>query len=193
MPDKKIRLFIAIDIPQEIRAVLAGTIEGTRPAMPDVKWVKAENLHLTLKFVGYFDPDKLEGLLDITRKIARRFPAFRVRLGSSGAFTSPRRARVIWVGMLQGTEESARLAEKLDARLEKVGVKREGRPFAGHLTLARLRQPRDCSAELAYIANRLEGLEDMEFEVSEIVVYRSILRPDGPVYEALERIPLKGK
>jgi RNA 2',3'-cyclic 3'-phosphodiesterase len=191
--DKKMRLFVAFDIPDTIRDLITATVRDFQSAIEGARWVKPENLHLTLKFIGYYEREKLEILESRIRDIAGKGEAFTVCFGKPGAFPSPRRARVLWIGISQGSMTAGRLAEKLNARLEKVGVKKEDRAFAGHLTLARLKQPRDCSSYLEDIGNQLTELEDMAFDVTEVVLYESILSSKGPTYEALERIKLEGK
>lgn len=193
MSADKTRLFIAIDIPNEIRALLSEAVEELRGSLVSARWVRPENLHLTLKFVGYYDREKLERLQAEVRKAAERGLKFAVRFGRPGAFPSASRARVVWIGMAEGSEEAGKIASKLDARLEKVGVMREGRAFAGHLTLARLKQPADCSDYLVMLGNNLEGLENIPFDVSEVVLYESVLGPKGPTYTPLERIELGRK
>ncbi len=193
MPGKKVRLFVAIDIPNDIRDLLSKAVAKLEATGGGARWVKPENLHLTLKFIGYYDREKLERLTGEVRKAAERGPSFRVRFGEPGAFPSKKRARVIWIGMAEGSREAGKVASKLDARLEKAGVKREGRPFAGHLTLARLKKPMDYIDYLVILGNMLEGLQDMAFDVSEIVLYESILSSKGPTYQALERMRLGGK
>lgn len=193
MSGKKVRLFVAFDIPNDIRDLLSKAMAELEPTIGGARWVKPENLHLTLKFIGYYDREKLERLTGEVREAAERGSSFRVRFGEPGAFPSIKRARVIWIGMAEGSREGRKVASKLDARLEKAGVKREGRPFAGHLTLARLKQPTDSVDYLAKLGNRLEGLQDMAFDVSEIVLYESVLSPKGPTYKPLERMRLGGR
>jgi RNA 2',3'-cyclic 3'-phosphodiesterase len=193
VPDKKVRLFVAIDIPNDIRDLISKATAELEATIIGARWVKPENLHLTLKFIGYYDPEKMERLTGEVHQAAERGPGFRVRFGEPGAFPSNKRARVIWIAMAEGSREAGNVASKLDARLEKVGVKREGRPFAGHLTLARLKQPFDSIDYLENLGNRLDGLQDMAFDVSEIILYESILSPKGPTYKPLERMRLGGK
>ncbi len=190
MSGDRLRLFLAVDIPEETRRLLAAALERYGGEIPEARWVKAENLHITLKFIGGYEEEKLERLSNEIRKTAALSAPFRAALGGCGGFPSPRKARVLWVGMRGGQEEAAGLAGKLDARLEKVGVKREDRPFKGHLTVARLRRPADCSSLLGMMEGELEPLAEMPFEVREITFYRSILGPGGPTYVPLEKIAL---
>lgn len=193
MSGERLRLFLAVEIPDDARELLSVTIDGLREAMPGTRWVKAKNLHLTLKFIGDYGEEGLKRLSNEIRATAERCQGFRAVLGGCGAFPSQRKARVVWVGMSEGADEAGKIARKLDARLEKAGVKREGRPFSGHLTMARLKQPKDFSPQLEEMSGRLEGLRSMPFEVGEIVLYRSILSPQGPTYVALERAGLGGE
>ena len=192
MSASKLRLFVAVDVPGEVRERISSALEGTREEVTGARWVKPQNLHLTLKFIGDYGEEGIARLSNQIHAAAARAPAFTAALGGCGAFPAPRRARVIWIGMARGSEEAAEVARKLDARLEKAGVKREERPFRGHLTLARLRQPVDCAPYLEVLGSRLEGLQEMAFAVEEVVLYRSILGPQGPTYVALERMRLEG-
>jgi 2'-5' RNA ligase len=192
MSGERWRLFVAADIPGEIRELLAATMKRLQGESINARWVKPENLHLTLKFIGEYEEEGIERLAHEIGKAAERSRPFRAALGGCGAFPSRRKARVIWVGMSGGVEEAAAVARKLDARLEKVGVKREERQFRGHLTLARLRQPQDCTDVLAGMFGMLVGLQEMSFQVAEIALYRSILKQQGPTYVGLERVALGG-
>ena len=192
MCGEKLRLFVAADIPREIRGLLASTMERMRGKGVEARWVKPENLHLTLKFIGDYSEDGLDRLSLEMRKAADRSVPFEVVMGGCGAFPSQRKARVIWVGMAHGVDGAASIARKLDARLEKAGVKRDQRQFRGHLTLARLRRPQDCTHVLEDMAGMLGGLQDLPFQVEEIKLFRSILRPQGPTYVELASVVLGG-
>ncbi|RJP30505.1 MAG: RNA 2',3'-cyclic phosphodiesterase [Actinobacteria bacterium] len=189
---EKIRLFVAADITDEIRELISDAMRGLQGEGMNARWVKPENLHLTLKFIGEYGEDGLDRLSNELRVAAERSKPFTAVLTGCGAFPSPRKARILWVGMHGGVEEASKVARKLDARLEKVGVKREQRPFRGHITLARLRQAWDCTAVLESMNRGMEGLHNMPFRVEEIVLYRSMLEPQGPIYTALERMTLGG-
>jgi 2'-5' RNA ligase len=192
MSGSKLRLFVAANIPGEARGLLGEAIRELQGKMQDARWVRPENLHLTLKFIGYYEEEGLERLSSELRAATERCRPFQAALGGCGSFPSQRKARVVWVGMATGAPEAEAVARKLDARLEKVGVQREKRGFRGHLTLARIKQPHDCTATLEDMVLRLEGLKEMPFEVDEVVLYRSILRPQGPEYTALQRFSLGG-
>ena len=188
----KMRLFIAMDVPEEIKGAISVAMEDLRRSVEGVRWVKPENIHLTMKFIGDYEEEKLERLEEEVVKAALRSPRFTALLGGCGAFPSPAKARVIWVDMRKGGEEAAVAARKVDSRLGKIGIKRDSRPFRGHLTLGRLKKPRDCSDMIERMEKDLQGLFDMPFDVREMVLYRSILRPEGPTYIPLRRVELVG-
>jgi len=188
----KMRLFVAMDVPDEIKGVISTALEGLKSGVEGVRWVKPENIHLTLKFIGDYEERKLDRLVDEVRKAALRSPRFTALLGGCGAFSSPSKARVIWVDMREGGEGAAVVARKVDSRLGKIGVKRESRPFRAHLTLGRLKRPKDCSDMLDRLDDDLEELAEMPFDVHEIVLYRSLLSSEGPTYVSLQHIELGG-
>jgi 2'-5' RNA ligase len=188
----KMRLFVAMDVPDEIKGVISTALAGLKSRVEGVRWVKTENIHLTVKFIGDYEERKLDRLVDEVRKAALRSPRFTALLGGCGAFPSPKKARVIWVDMHKGGEEAAVVARKVDSRLGKIGVKRENRPFRSHLTLGRLKRPKDCSDMLDDMEEDLEELAKMPFDVHEIVLYRSILSSKGPTYVPLQHIELGG-
>ena len=190
MGGERLRLFVAMDITEEARRTIAACVERHGSGLAEARWVRPENLHITLKFIGEYEEEKLGRLSNEIRETAALCRAFRAALGGCGGFPSRKKARVIWVGMEAGQAEAAAIAAKLDSRLERVGVKREDRPFKGHLTLARLRKPVDCSPLLDKMEVELQHLAEMPFEVRKMTLYRSILGPGGPRYLPLERVDL---
>lgn len=192
MSASALRLFVAADLPEAVRGSVAAAMRGLRDREAAARWVRPENLHLTLKFIGAYPPQGLEGLGRELAICGDRCAPFEAALGECGAFPTPRRARVLWVGLWRGREGATAVARKLDARLERLGVQRETRPYKGHITLARMREPGDCQQTLQALSSLLAGLRHMPFRVDEIVLYRSILGAEGPRYIALERVPLGG-
>ncbi len=186
------RLFVAVDIPEAARESVAAAAAELRGEAPHARWVRPENLHLTLKFIGAYPEERLEGLARELRECGASCSPFLAVLGECGAFPSPRRARVLWLGLWQGGEGAAAVAGKVEARLERLGVQRETRRYKGHITLARMRRPGDCEDMVQRLSSRLEALRSAPFAVDEMVLYRSILRAQGPQYVALERVPLGG-
>jgi 2'-5' RNA ligase len=188
-----LRLFVALELPSFLRGQVAALLGGDIGVEGRVRWVREENLHLTLKFIGGVEESRLRAVESEIEKAVSRVPPFEARLGGCGVFPGPTKGRVIWLGMEEGRESAGKLAARLDSRLSRVGVKREARPFRGHLTLARIKPPSDCTVWLKEAEEKLRGLSLPPFQVREVVLFRSILHAEGPEYVPLKRFALGGK
>lgn len=128
------RLFIALDIPGEVRKRLTEYMERVRSYAGDARWARVEGLHVTLKFIGEVKDPKPEEIKNALNAV--KAPQFQVSFANVGFFPNPKSPRVFWVGVQSG-EELARLALEIDKTTEKLGIAREDREFNPHLTLAR--------------------------------------------------------
>ena len=180
---KPLRLFVAFDVPHDVRTSLADAIAPLREQLPG-RWPPPENWHLTLKFLGSTWPRLVEWVKESCREVASSHPAFQTKLDGVGAFPNERRARVLWAGLADPEGRSADLAASLDDALAKEFAP-EKRAFTPHLTVARF-QPQVAVGEA------LAGLEveSRAFDVDRIVLYRSHLGRPAPRYEPLEEFPL---
>jgi len=184
-----VRLFLAVIPPAGTQALAAGVIDRLRRPGDGVSWVKRENLHYTLRFIGEVGEDGARRIEEAAREAAAACPPFGAILGPPGAFPNGRRARVIWLGLSEGHEPFALLARALERALAKRGFAPEGRDFTAHLTLGRVREPgRDWTADLAAIAAP-DG-PAARFGVEAIDVVASRLSPGGSVYTVRARAEL---
>jgi len=188
-----IRTFIAIELDDAIRKQLARTQDELKSAGAQVKWVEPDHVHLTLKFIGEIPPDQLSEVTGILTECCKGVPPIALTVGGVGAFPSPARPQVVWVGAQPTDAESAdalqRLVEALEQWLETIGVPREDRPFKPHLTIGRTKGPKGgdrLAKAIAEIANRPFG----EMLAEEIVLLQSTLSPEGPTYTPLQRVRL---
>lgn len=180
-----IRAFLAVDIGEGARRAaasaagrLAREVRGR-----EVRWVRPESYHLTLRFLGEIAPPQQAPLAaQVAEAVARTAP-FELKLGRLVAFPSARRPRVI-AATLEPEEPLVRLAEQVERAVVRAGLAAEPRPFRAHLTLGRVRDR--THPDLAAAG----PLEAEPFRVAEVVLYRSDLRPDGAVHTPLERMPL---
>jgi len=164
-------------------------MERLRSTRADVGWVRPENLHLTLKFLGQVEQTRLLAIAEVIGSVARSSVPFRLVLGGLGAFPSPRAARVIWVGVPEGAGSLAGLQARLEAELEPLGFAREERAFTAHLTLGRVRGPghrEQLAAALISMPAELLG----EMVLDRIELMKSDLRPGGARYSILHSLPL---
>ena len=151
------RLFLAVFPPPAVREAVFAAAEPLRRTGAGVSWVKAENLHYTMRFLGEVGEDGARRAAEAAVEAAAVEPAFEAVLGSFGAFPNPARARVIWVGMATGAEALKSLAAALEQALRRRGFDRADKPFAAHLTLGRVRDPRASWSEALRRAPPLSG------------------------------------
>jgi 2'-5' RNA ligase len=175
---------VALEVPEPQRAALAGHLERCRASAPAFRWVPTESLHLTLRFLGSVDADLLDRLRSDLR--ALREPSFRVALDGVGTFGPRSAPRVVWVGVGEGMERAARLAERVEALCQTAGLEPETRPFRGHVTLARARASRGSPLPELPPAPPLEPWTATEF-----VLYESRLGRPAATYVPLERFRLR--
>lgn len=196
---ENIRAFIAIELPLQIRQKLdvveqqiqAQVGEGARRA---VRWIPAEKIHLTLKFLGEVSAEKIPALADLLKEEAARCPGFDLAIAGLGAFPNPRRPRVVWVGC-EGGPALAALQKAVDQGTQRLGFPAEDRPFSPHLTLGRVSDHARLE-ELVPLQRVLTELKIGELGrawVERIHLFRSDLRPGGPIYTSLHHFPLSPK
>jgi 2'-5' RNA ligase len=186
-----IRSFIAIELPDEVRRVLDQVQKHLRDSVTGVRWVQPESIHLTLKFLGSILPEQVAAISAAVGEVAHGEPPLALNVSGIGAFPNARRPRVIWVGIVGEVERLGRLQTRLESAVESLGFQREERPFRPHLTLGRVKDPRrppDLTRALAETTVPASN----PFDVREILVYKSDLRPTGAIYTKLQHLPLAG-
>jgi 2'-5' RNA ligase len=196
MPDRPgsqsvstIRAFVAANLDSGLKVALARVQDRLKATRADVGWVRPENLHLTLKFLGQVEESRISAIGQaIAAAAAGRGPVHLVFQGL-GAFPRPREARVVWVGISNGAEALGALQAKVETALESLGFMREARPFTAHLTLGRVRGP-------AYREQLARALSEAPVEVlgemvlDRIELMKSNLSPGGARYTILQSFPL---
>lgn len=184
-----IRAFIAIELPADIGRALAALQKRLGGHGLNLRWVRPQNIHLTLKFLGDIEADRIPAISAAMQGVADASPAFQLAVQGLGVFPGIRRARVLWTGLGGATEELLALHRRLEDALADLGMERENRPFKGHLTLARIKKPVDPGKLLD--ALQAEGsFAGLPLAVNELVLFRSRLRPTGAEYTVLARCPI---
>ena len=188
----QVRTFIAVDLSAEICSRIQELIDQLRLAEARVSWTKPGNVHLTLKFLGDTDEQRLPDVCRAVGDAARGTQPVSIRVRGLGAFPHVQRPRTIWVGIAEGAEEIGALAEAVAGALHALGFPRESRPFSPHVTVGRVRERVSGQSELIRRLREKADFEGGSALVQEVVVYASLLRPEGPTYQVLGRAPLAG-
>ena len=179
------RLFVALELPVTARENLAALIASLRAITREPRWVRAENLHVTLKFLGEVAEEKLAAIQTALGNI-RSHQAVTLAFRGLGFFPSERHPRVFWVG-IDASANLKPLAADIQGAMEKCGIAREKREFSPHLTLARLERslPEALRKTIAGHARREFG----SLRTGEFHLMQSTLKPSGAEYTALKSFP----
>ena len=184
------RAFIALELSEEIKKELSRLQEELKKTGADVKWAKPENIHLTLKFLGNVEENKIAQIKEILDGISSQNKPFEISLFKLGAFPSLNYPRVIWVGIDKGCAETEKIAALAEEKLENMGFGKEKRPFSAHLTLGRVRSGRN-KAGLKEIISSLE-VKPKSCAIEGITLFQSTLTPRGSIYTPLHAAVFKG-
>jgi 2'-5' RNA ligase len=183
-----VRAFVAIKIDPEVAQRISEIQAKFDKNLGGIRWVRPENLHLTLKFLGQVDDDKLPPMMDSLGRVFHSMPRFSVSCSGLGVFPDIRRARVLWVG-LEGKPLSS-LAARVDDALVPLGFAREKREFKPHLTIGRWRE---SAGRPDLLRRELETGKEHDFgpsRMNEVILFQSMLKPTGAVYTPLKVFPL---
>jgi len=182
------RTFVAIELPKEFTSRIDQLQNNLRKTKADVSWVKPQNVHITLKFLGEVKEEKIEEVYRATEQSVNGIRKFQVNLQGLGGFPNLKRPRVIWIGVEKGKEILAELYPKVEEQFFKIGFAKENRDFTPHLTIGRVKFPKSLES-LATEINKT-SFETQEFEVQEVVVMKSTLHPAGSIYTPLKKVLL---
>jgi 2'-5' RNA ligase len=188
-----LRLFVACELPAEMKAALASLQEALREkGAPRLRWVRPEGIHLTLKFLGAVPQEKVTAICEALAPTVQGIPPLALSLAEVGTFGDRRGPRVVWVGMEGNLEPLARLQQRVEKALEPLGFPPERRAFSPHLTLARVPDSMgsDERQPLRQLAKDIEVPPAPAVTIGELSLMRSILGPGGAVYERLAAFPL---
>lgn len=186
----KIRSFIAIEVPEEIKRGLAEIQERLKRTGADVGWTRPEGIHLTLKFLGEVEEERLVDIRKGVEQATKGFPNFVLEAGGIGIFPNPRSPRVLWIGIKDSGDTLKNLQEAIERETERLGFKHEDRAFTPHLTLGRVRSQKNRDALIKSV-EEFDKIELGSFDVKEISLMKSELGPKGAVYTELKKVDLK--
>ena len=186
-----VRCFLAINLSTETQSFLTSSIKkwGSQYRR-EVRWVKPENCHLTLKFLGEVEESLVPQIEKNVLKVATAFSPFEISISAPGVFPNPRYPRVLWLGLKGETGNLGRLQNGLESALEPLGFESEKRAFVPHVTVGRVRGNKGKSLNLEGFLNT--HIPSIKSRIKVITFYQSILRPSGPTYRVLSSFPLEG-
>jgi len=171
------RAFIAIDLPEEIKSKIAELEDDLKRCDLAFRWVRPENLHLTLKFLGNIDQEQISKIKEAITKISGKFTAFQVSLSDFGFFPNERKPRIFFVN-IDKEELLKSIARELEEELEPLGFDKENR-FKSHITLARIKDLKNIDG----LKPKIENIQlDEKFLIRAIILYESTLTKEGPIY-----------
>jgi 2'-5' RNA ligase len=185
------RLFIAVELPEQIRRKIGEHVDRLRQEIPDTRasWTRAQNIHLTLKFLGDTPVERAEALSTALQVAASRVPAFEIEIGGCGSFPTLRKPNVLWIGIDDLSSGLQKFHQALETECEGRGFPRDQRSFHPHLTIARLRHSQDARrlGEL----HQSRGFQSMAVKVNDACLIRSELSPEGSRYTVIARHQLQ--
>lgn len=185
------RLFIALDIPAEVRERLSQYVERVRIYAPDARWARVESLHVTLKFIGEVNEAKIQEIKNALPQVMAS--PFEVSFNGTGFFPAPKSARVFWAGVT-APDSLKHLAAAVESSVEKAGIPPEKRPYQAHLTLARAPEGGASRHCFRLLQERLSAEPAPQFgtmTAQEFFLYQSQIMRGGARYTKLQRFPLQ--
>jgi len=163
--------------------------EDLKLSQADVRWVNPEKIHLTLKFFGNIDESRIEPIVKSIEGPIQNTSPFSLKVRGVGAFPHLKNPRVIWMGLVDGKEVLVHIQKQLERELEKIGFEPEERAFHPHLTLGRMKSNKGRSELVGRMERRKEE-EFGDFGVERVILFKSDLRPTGPIYTHLRELKL---
>jgi len=183
------RVFIAVPIPESCLEILAQMQQHLQKPQAEVRWTAILSIHLTLKFLGEVNPVVIPDMAESLRTATNQVQTLNLQLSGLGSFPNQKNPRIIWCGIQGDIDLLTHLQETVEAVCKEYGFPPEDRPFRPHLTLGRIKDRKNLQPLSDCIINE-SGLE-CSFNADHFNIYKSVLKPQGAVYNILETIALK--
>lgn len=188
-----IRSFLAFEIPSEIRDTVSSIYNGLKDKTLNIRWVKEENIHITLVFMGNVNEKDLDPMGKLLEKACNKYAPFLIRVKGVGVFSSLRSPRVLWIGIDGDIERMGHFRDRIQKDLRRFGIKEEKRRFSPHLTVGRFKRGFNNIDRLRSLIEEYRDAISSDSMVRELVLFKSDLRPEGAVYTKLNSWALQGK
>ena len=184
-----IRAFIAIPLDPKIQHSIERMQDHLKKSNNDIKWVKPENIHITLKFLGDIDTKQINSIKQILSNCTHNTRPFKVELSQLGAFPNIDRPRTLWVGLKDSKQRLNQISMSLEKTLGKIGFQTDQKPFSSHITIGRIRSSKNIDA-LSKSMSSYQISENCTQTISKIILFQSTLCSEGPIYQSLHQIKL---
>ncbi len=189
MPEKLIRTFIAIDTPEtvsEVALLLKSSVKANQKA---VKWVRKENIHITLRFIGPTAPGEVDKINRLLREISGQNSDLSLTVSGTGCFPKKERPRILWLGVDGDVAELKLLVEMITSEMDQLGYPQEEHNYSSHITIGRIRYPQKVTPDITDFLTA--QYEPVLWNVPKIILYQSELLQSGALYSILGTHSLK--
>jgi RNA 2',3'-cyclic 3'-phosphodiesterase len=184
------RIFIAIALPKKVRKELSALQDRLKKSNTDIKWVKPENIHLTLQFLGNVKENRLAQIIQYLVQATEKHNHFYLSVKTLRVLPKLDYPRIIWVGINDEKQACKALQKSITENMEKLGFKKDGRAFLPHITLGRVRSDNNKETLIGLIKNEKDFSIKAKISVNKITLFYSLITQQGPVYSILEEFPL---
>ncbi|MCJ7789588.1 MAG: RNA 2',3'-cyclic phosphodiesterase [Candidatus Atribacteria bacterium] len=186
---EKIRTFIAINLDPEMKKYLTSLQNNLNVPESKIKWVEKNNLHITIKFLGFISLKQIELIKAGLKEITNQYNPFLIQLSSDiGVFPNYKMPRIIWVGIREGMNELKELYNYIEVNLFKKGFPRENKDFSNHITIGRVKSIKDKNNFIPLLKSI--NIKTLSQKVNSIEIMESKLTPNGPIYNITAKFPL---
>ena len=178
------RLFIALPLSTEVENFLGNIINDLKQKRGNVKWVDSKNIHLTMKFLGETDENKVEAIIESIKSVAAKHKSVDCTINKVNAFPNIKRPKVVWAGLEDiNLDKLEKIASDIDNEMSRLDFEKENKKFKSHLTLGRVKDNKDMDELTKYLESYKIQPYDILFD--KIVLFKSTLTPQGAIYERL--------
>jgi 2'-5' RNA ligase len=185
---RQIRAFIAVPLPEKLKLEVDKLIVGLKPLGSGITWVRAANLHFTLRFLGDIDSDSIPTLKQAVESQLSGLASFNICLAGLGCFPNMNRPRVVWVAAATDIDKMKELAARVENACRESGYGQADKPFAPHLTIGRIKLPSGLDRLMESL--KTTKFQTEQFSVDKVIIYKSDLTPRGPIYTAMGEVGL---
>jgi len=182
-----VRAFIAIDVDKTIRDEIQGFVKSINKCSTQVRWTEIHNIHLTIKFLGEITESKAFELKSVLGELIRQHQTFELIIKGTGCFPNLKTPKILWLG-IERSEQLHKIHEQIEEICLSSGIGRQDKPFSPHITIARIKDnvPQEFTERIMKEKHRQWGI----LSVTEVLLMKSLLKPEGPIYSIYGRFPL---